>query len=132
MFIRPSKGKTISGFRTKRRPNHHGIDIAQSGKTDILAVANGKVSRSYTSKSYGEVIFVVHHINGQTWETVYSHLELGTRKVKVNQLVKQGQLLGYMGDTGYASRQHLHFELHKGRWNFNKTNAVNPLDFIES
>jgi murein DD-endopeptidase MepM/ murein hydrolase activator NlpD len=35
-----------------------------------------------------------------------------------------------MGNTGHSYGQHLHFELHKGSWNYSKSNAVNPLNYI--
>lgn len=131
MFIRPTKvTRVTSGFRTKSRPNHHGIDYAQAGTHDIYAVADGTVSRSYTSSSYGECIMIVHNIGGQAWESVYAHLRAGSRRVREGQKVKQGQVIGIMGNTGRSSGQHLHFELHKGRWNVNKTNAVNPENYV--
>lgn len=72
---------------------------------------------------------IVHTINGQTWETVYAHMRAGSHRVSVGQQVKQGQVTGIMGNTGHSTGQHLHFELHKGRWNINKTNAVD-LNYI--
>ena len=40
------------------------------------------------------------------------------------------ELLGHMGNTSHSFGQHLHFELHNGKWNFEKTNAVNPLQYL--
>nr|MBS9407609.1 M23 family metallopeptidase [Streptococcus oralis] len=74
---------------------------------------------------------IVHTINGVTWETVYAHMRSGSRTVKQGDYVTQGQTIGVMGNTGQSSGQHLHFELHKGRWDINKSNAVNPLDYLE-
>ena len=126
-FIKPSLGSYSQNFRAKK---HFGVDIALPGNVSIKAAADGVVSRSYYSTSYGEVIFIVHNINGQTYETVYAHMRSGSRKFKEGAKVKQGDVLGYMGSTGDSTGQHLHFEIHKGRWNINKTNAVNPLDYI--
>ncbi|GAE32459.1 peptidoglycan DD-metalloendopeptidase family protein [Alkalihalobacillus hemicellulosilyticus] len=131
-FIWPTDTKRItSGFRTSSRPDHHGIDIAEAGARPIFAVANGTVSRSYVSESYGEVIFITHQVNGQTWETVYAHLRTGSRGFSVGQTVRKGQQIGIMGNTGRSFGQHLHFELHRGRWNIEKSNAVNPVDYLE-
>lgn len=131
-FIFPTKVRRItSKFRTKSRPNHNGIDIAQAGTHSIFAVADGVVSKSYTSSSYGECVAIVHNINGQVWESLYAHLRKGSRKVRVGHKVKQGDVIGIMGNTGRSSGQHLHFELHKGRWNYNKSNAVDPLAYLE-
>ena len=118
--------KWISGSR----PDHHGIDLAESGYHPIYAAASGRVSRSYISSSYGECIMIVHTIDGVTWETVYAHMRSGSRTVKEGDYVTQGQTIGVMGNTGDSSGQHLHFELHKGSWNINKSNAVNPLDYL--
>ena len=131
MFINPTKVERVtSGFRGPGRLNHHGVDFAQAGTHEIYAVADGTVSRSYTSASYGECIMIVHIINGQAWESVYAHLRSGSRKVREGQKVKQGQVIGIMGNTGQSTGQHLHFELHKGYWNIQKSNAVNPLDYL--
>lgn len=131
MFIWPTTTTRVtSQFRPAHRKNHNGIDIAEAGKHEVFAVADGVVSRSYVSTSYGEVVFIVHNINGQTWESVYAHLRTGSRRVKEGQKVKQGQVIGIMGNTGRSTGQHLHFELHRGRWNVNKTNAVDPLLYL--
>lgn len=129
-FIFPTVQRVTSGFRTKDRPNHHGTDFAEKGNHNIKASADGTVTRSYYSTSYGECIFILHSINGQTYETVYAHMQKNSRKVFEGQKVKQGQVIGTMGNTGDSHGQHLHFELHKGRWNINKTNAVNPLNYL--
>ncbi|MGG5787892.1 M23 family metallopeptidase [Bacillus pretiosus] len=129
-FIYPTDTKRVtSGFRGDR-PDHHGIDLAEAGYHPIYAAASGKVSRSYLSSSYGECIIIVHNINGVTWETVYAHMRSGSRTVKEGDSVTQGQTIGVMGETGQAYGQHLHFEMHKGGWNINKSNAVNPLDYL--
>lgn len=134
MFIRPCKGAITSPFGRDvlngQERSHFGVDIAQPGTVEIRSAAKGTVSRSYVSTSYGQVVFIVHTINGQEYETVYAHLRDGSRKVSVGDRVEQGELIGLMGNTGYSFGQHLHFELHKGRWNLGKTNAVNPLDYI--
>lgn len=127
-FIYPTVKRVTSGFIGNR--NHHGIDFAEPGYHEIKAVAAGKVSRSYLSTSYGEVVFIVHSIYGTTYESVYAHMRTGSRRVRVGDKVKQGQVIGIMGNTGRSTGQHLHFELHKGRWNINKTNAVNPLNYL--
>ncbi|WP_242315422.1 M23 family metallopeptidase [Bacillus cereus group sp. BfR-BA-01355] len=129
-FIYPTDTTRVtSGFRGSR-PDHHGVDLAESGYHPIYAAASGQVSRSYLSSSYGECIMIVHTIDGVTWETVYAHMRSGSRTVKEGDYVTQGQTIGVMGNTGQSSGQHLHFELHEGRWNISKSNAVNPLDYL--
>ena len=96
----------------------------------ILAAADGVVIRSYTSSSYGEVVFIAHSIDGQTYTTVYAHMKSGSRKVSAGQVVSKGQRIGTMGNTGDSQGQHLHFELHKGEWNQAKSNAINPVGIV--
>lgn len=130
-FIWPTKTKRItSGFRPPHRSGHHGIDIADPGTHEIYAVADGTVSRSYLSESYGECIIITHTVDGQMWESLYAHLRSGSRKALQGNRVKQGQAIGIMGSTGRSTGQHLHFELHKGRWNMAKSNAVDPMVYI--
>ncbi len=50
--------------------------------------------------------------------------------VNVGVQVQTGELLGHIGTTGHSFGQHHHFELHNGEWNFEKTNAVNPLQYL--
>jgi murein DD-endopeptidase MepM/ murein hydrolase activator NlpD len=133
-FIYPAKGKITSRFGKDFLNGvariHNGIDIAQSGVNEVVASAGGRVSKSYLSSSYGECVFILHDINGQEFETVYAHMRSGSRKVKEGENVRKGQPIGIMGNTGYSFGQHLHFELHKGRWNIGKSKAVDPLDYL--
>ncbi|MDL4841730.1 M23 family metallopeptidase [Aquibacillus rhizosphaerae] len=132
IFAWPTDTRRItSGYRTIERPTHHGIDIADPGKHPIFASASGRISRSYKSDSYGECIFMEHQINGQIFETVYAHMQTGSRAVSVGEKVSQHTQIGVMGNTGDSNGQHLHFELHKGKWNASKTNAVDPLKYLE-
>lgn len=139
-FIWPTDTKRVtSQFGWRRHPitneaqsHHNGVDIAKSGTRPIFAVADGVVRRSYTSTSYGETVMVQHEINGDTWETVYAHMKKYSRRFKDGDKVKQGDVIGQMGNTGDSTGQHLHFELHKnGLWNIKKTNAVDPLKYLE-
>jgi peptidoglycan hydrolase-like protein with peptidoglycan-binding domain len=128
-FIMPTTGVVTSRFRTEDRPSHHGIDIAKEGSIPVLAIANGKVTKSYYSSSYGNVVFLYHIIEGVTYESVYAHMSI--REVHKGEEVHQGQIIGFMGNTGFSTGQHLHFELHQGRWNYAKSNAINPLLYIQ-
>lgn len=125
IFTRPAAGRLSSSFRTSGRPDHHGVDIAARGKVAIVAAADGVVSRSQFSSSYGNVVFIKHIINGQPYETVYAHMS--TRSVSAGTKVSRGQQIGLMGNTGQSFGQHLHFEVHKGSWNGSKSNAINPI-----
>ncbi|WJE54047.1 peptidoglycan DD-metalloendopeptidase family protein [Bacillus cereus] len=127
-FIKPAAGSKTSGFGARSLDNHKGIDIAASGTVPIYAAADGVVIRSEMSSSYGNVVYLSHRINGTTYTTVYAHMS--SRSVSNGQTVKQGEQLGFMGNTGQSFGQHLHFELHIGEWNVGKTNAVDPSSYI--
>lgn len=132
-FIFPTDAKRItSEFGSRWGSKHNGIDIAEGGYHPVYAIADGKVRRSYLSSSYGNCIMIEHHVDGIKWESVYAHMRDGSREVVNGENVEKGQKIGVMGNTGNSTGQHLHFELHKnGNWNINKTNAVDPLNYIE-
>ncbi len=127
-FTRPAAGVVTSQMGPRWNKQHAGIDIAASGTVAIVAAADGVVSRSYYSSSYGNVVFISHSIGGQLYTTVYAHMS--SRKASSGQVVAKGQLIGYMGNTGHSYGQHLHFEVHQGPWNAAKSNAVNPLNYV--
>nr|WP_325048698.1 peptidoglycan DD-metalloendopeptidase family protein [Peribacillus glennii] len=120
-WLWPADGIITDRFGT-REGNHKGIDIAASLNTDIVASDAGTVTKSYYSSSYGNVVFVKHS-NG--FETIYAHLN--KRLVKEGHEVKQGEVIGKMGNTGRSRGVHLHFELHKREWTADKRNAMNPM-----
>ncbi len=134
LFILPATGPVTSefGMRTLngRTRLHAGIDIGKSGSSvPIVAVAEGVVIRAEYSASYGNVVFITHNLNGRVYTTVYAHME--NLSVKSGEIVTQGQTLGQMGNTGYSFGAHLHFEIHEGEWNVEKSNAVNPRSLID-
>lgn len=124
MFIKPADGVYTSYYGMRNGDMHDGVDIAKSGTVPVVASAAGTVSKSYYSDSYGNVVFIKHSINGKAYETVYAHLQ--NRAVSAGQVVNQGQFLGYMGNTGRSTGQHLHFEIHQPSWR----NSVDPMDYI--
>nr|WP_225649838.1 M23 family metallopeptidase [Mesobacillus subterraneus] len=129
MIQMPTNGRITSNVGARWGSFHAGLDVAnKASNVPIVAAADGVVIRSYYSSSYGNVIFVAHSLNGQTWTTVYAHMS--DRRVGNNEVVTRGQRIGTMGNTGQSFGQHLHFELHKGSWNASKSNAVNPLAYM--
>ena len=90
---------------------HSGIDIANSAGTPIRAAADGVVAfvgwNPYDGYSPAFII-VIGHSGGL--ETYYAHLQ-PRYVVRSGQFVKQGQLIGYMGDTGNSTGPHLHWEV---------------------
>ena len=87
--------------------NHKGTDIGRVGYTSpIYASKAGTVIVSQYSSSYGHYV-VISHGSGNT--TLYAHMS--SRKVKVGDVVKQGQTIGISGSTGNSTGPHLHFEI---------------------
>lgn len=126
-YTAPTTGRITSGYGYRSGGMHHGIDIGKGGRSRVavVAIADGIVTRSYYSNSYGNVVFISHNLNGQRYETVYAHLEY--RSVSEGERVEKGQFIGEMGNTGHSYGAHLHFEIHSPSWNLNKTNSFNPL-----
>lgn len=101
-----------SGFNLKRlhpifkttKP-HRGIDYAASRGTPIYAAGDGRVARAGYSKANGNYVIINH---GTKYQTKYLHLH--KRHVRKGQKVKQRQVIGTVGSTGYATGPHLHYE----------------------
>ncbi|QIZ10592.1 peptidoglycan DD-metalloendopeptidase family protein [Priestia megaterium] len=126
-FTRPAPGVITSGFGGRGGSFHYGFDIAKPGdNVPIVAAADGEVYVSHYSSSYGNVVYILHNINGQTYTTVYAHMRRSL--VGAGATVKKGQQIGVMGNTGESRGQHLHFELYKGRWQYHA--AINPSGIV--
>lgn len=90
-------------FKT-RRP-HNGTDYAAPTGTPVYSAGDGKVVKAGYSKANGNYVFVQH---GERYVTRYLHLN--KRSVRQGQRVKQRQVIGTVGSTGYATGPHLHYE----------------------
>ncbi|MDZ4838859.1 MAG: M23 family metallopeptidase [Bacteroidota bacterium] len=106
-YSAPVAGYVTSQFgpRTSSR-YHYGIDLKLNIGDTVQSAFDGIVRISLYSSSYGNCI-VVRHYNGL--ETLYGHLSW--RRVKVGDVVRSGELIGYGGNTGRSSGPHLHFEV---------------------
>jgi murein DD-endopeptidase MepM/ murein hydrolase activator NlpD len=109
-FHWPAVGGYISSHQGKRWGSFHkGIDIAGVSDRSILAADNGKVtSAGWDDGGYGNKV-VIDHNNG--YRTIYAHLS--SIDVSSGQTVEKGQKIGVMGDTGFSTGIHLHFEVYK-------------------
>lgn len=92
-------------FKTKRP--HTGVDYAAPRGTPIKAAGDGKVTVARRKGGYGYAVVIQH---GQSYSTLYGHLSRFGRGVKEGRRVKQGQIIGYVGATGWATGPHLHYE----------------------
>lgn len=119
-FVFPVKGQLLGQFCYRGRVPHTGVDIALKRGTPVYSSFDGVVRMAKRYGGYGNLV-VVRHLNGI--ETVYAHLS--KIKVKVNQKVKAGDVVGLGGRTGRASANHLHFET---RYN---GAAFDPMEMME-
>ncbi len=98
---------------------HSGVDMACPEGTPIYASRGGKVTIARYSSSAGNYVQINH---GDGYRSVYMHMT--EYVVKAGQYVAQGQLIGYVGDTGISKGNHLHFGIsYNGEY-------VNPMEFI--
>ena len=86
---------------------HRGIDYAAPPGTPILAAGDGRVEIASRTKPNGRYVVLKH---GEQFVTKYLHLSKFARGIKAGRRVKQGQVIGYVGSTGYATGPHLHYE----------------------
>lgn len=102
-----------SHFGTRNHPilhrirQHKGVDYSAPHGTPVLATSHGKVVFVGTRGGYGKVVELQH---GSRYSTLYGHLSRFPKTLKVGAEVKQGQVIGFVGRTGLASGDHLHYE----------------------
>jgi murein DD-endopeptidase MepM/ murein hydrolase activator NlpD len=105
--------RVTSGFGMRMHPilrrlrMHEGIDFAAPIGTPVWVVGDGVVEFAGVQGGFGKVVIVRHSRNRHT---LYAHLS--RIDVRRGQRVKQGQLIGAVGSTGWSTGSHLHFEFH--------------------
>ncbi len=134
----PSCSRISSGYGDRDDPltgesdgalsDHHGIDIALPGGAlagaDIVAAADGEVIIARTSTSAGNWIILYH---GNSTYTVYMHCQ--KLLVSEGETVSQGETIGLVGNTGWSTGAHLHFEVRVGGFS-TSAYSRNPLDYV--
>lgn len=124
-FIMPVKGEITSEFGERVHPvfktvkMHTGIDIDAELGTPIKSSSSGKVKQVGEDAINGKYI----RIQSGKYDVIYIHCY--KVNVKEGQLVKQGDIIGEVGDTGLTSGPHLHFEIQL------EGEAVNPMELLE-
>lgn len=93
----------------RRNRPHNGTDFAAPTGTPIMAAGAGIVERANRFGSYGNYVRL-RHANG--YKTVYAHLHNFARGIRAGARVQQGQIIGYVGNTGRSTGPHLHYEVH--------------------
>jgi murein DD-endopeptidase MepM/ murein hydrolase activator NlpD len=102
---------------------HDGTDFGGGCGTPIRAAAGGVVTDKYYNGGYGNRLFISHGvIDGSSITTVYNHLS--RYRARVGERVSRGEIIGYVGTTGYSTGCHLHFMVYEdGR-------VVNPMKWL--
>lgn len=119
-----SDGEMRSGFGMRYHPimryskMHTGIDWANKIGTPILAAGNGTIIKAEWDSGYGRRI-EIQHANG--YVTAYSHQSAFAKGIAPGVKVRQGQVIGFLGNTGLSTGPHLHYEV------LVNGNFVNPM-----
>ncbi len=123
--VYPVNGILMRGFGVKSDPftgtmrQHHGLDLAAPIGTPIYAPASGKVILRERQTQYGNTVVIDH---GYGIETLYGHMSKFA--AKLGHTVRRGDIIGYVGNTGYSTGPHLHYEVRaNGR-------SQNPMAYV--
>ncbi len=126
LFQYPVQGRISSYFGNRPDPFtgvvrfHNGLDIVNRPGTPIKAAMAGVVKGAGFNANYGNYVIIRHTGN---YQTLYGHLS--RILVVLNQTVSQGQKIGELGSTGYATGPHLHFSI------FRNLEPVDPLRYLK-
>lgn len=135
----PSSQRITAGYQSNdsvHKGRHNGVDIGAGNGTPIIAISDGVVVRSNNSCShnygksgscgcgggYGNYVTINHGTkDGKTYVVTYGHMS--STAVSSGATVKKGQVIGYVGSTGWSTGFHLHFGIAvNGSW-------VNPMNY---
>jgi murein DD-endopeptidase MepM/ murein hydrolase activator NlpD len=86
---------------------HKGVDYAAPRGTPIKAAGDGRVLLAGRKGGYGNAVVIQH---GNSYRTLYGHMQGFAKGVRTGTNVKQGQIIGYIGTTGLSTGPHLHYE----------------------
>ncbi|MBI1890898.1 MAG: peptidoglycan DD-metalloendopeptidase family protein [Burkholderiales bacterium] len=102
-----------SGFAMRVHPisgnwkQHKGVDFAAPSGTPIRASGNGVIDFAGVQGGYGNVIVIKHWSN---YSTAYAHMSRFAGGIRKGTKVNQGDVIGYVGSTGWSTGPHLHYE----------------------
>ncbi|MCV7084939.1 M23 family metallopeptidase [Mycolicibacter hiberniae] len=120
LFVAPTQGAFTSNFGYRWGVLHAGIDIANAIGTPILAASDGVVIESGPSGGYGMLV-KLRHSDGTV--TLYGHINRSL--VSVGERVMAGDQIAEMGNRGYSTGPHLHFEVLQ-----NGTTRIDPTSWL--
>lgn len=119
-FVQPTLGRLTSGFGTRWGVHHDGIDIANRIGTPIYAVTDGVVEESGPASGFGLWV-KLRHTDGT--QSIYGHINRSF--VKEGQAVRAGEQIAEVGNRGFSTGPHLHFEV----WNADDS-KLNPITWL--
>jgi murein DD-endopeptidase MepM/ murein hydrolase activator NlpD len=105
-YVKPTEGRFTSGFGARWGTTHYGVDIANRIGTPIRAVADGIVVEAGPASGFGLWVRI-QHVDGTI--SVYGHVD--SFSVREGQKVQAGEQIARMGNRGYSTGPHLHFEI---------------------
>ena len=130
--------RITSGFGLRRHPifqqwrTHQGIDYGAPVGTRVKSTGDGVVAFAGRRNGYGNLIVLRHHGG---YSTYYAHLRNFAAGLRAGSRVVQGEIIGYVGQTGWATGPHLHYEFHLHDQNRNPLTmafpAAQPIPAIE-
>jgi len=112
-LTRITSGFTMARFHPVLQDwrEHKGVDYAAPQGTPVRVTADGVVTYAGWQNGYGNVIFIRHQ---GAYSTVYGHMSRFADDIKVGSRVGQGDTIGFVGMTGWATGPHLHYEFRVG------------------
>ncbi len=94
-------------------PFHNGVDFTPGSGTPIYAIADGVVSvHADEPGGFGNHVIIQHNLPGGSIESLYAHMQVNSSPLQPGDVIKVGDFIGLVGDTGNSYGAHLHFELH--------------------
>src|SRR5712691_8417189 len=102
---------------------HQGVDYGAQVGTRVKSTGDGVVSFAGRRNGYGNLIVIRHHTG---YSTYYAHLRNFALRLRAGSRVVQGEIIGYVGQTGWASGPHLHYEFHLHNQNRNPLTMAFP------
>lgn len=105
--------RVSSGFSMRKHPisgkwkRHDGVDFAAPTGTPIRAAGDGVIHFAGVQGGYGNVVVIKHWNN---YSTAYAHMSRFGKNIKKGVKISQGEVIGYVGSTGWSTGPHLHYE----------------------
>lgn len=100
--------------------DHHGVDFVPGHGADVVSILDGLVVEAGINGGFGTWVMIKHLVPSiespgefEAWHTIYAHLQEDSipENIGVGSVVRKGQLIGLVGNTGVSTGSHLHFEI---------------------